>query len=147
MTPLPTHPDVETLTALANAIIPPDHRDAGAASVAAGPRLAERMPLGPHSGMYSEGLQIARELAAQVFGRPIVDLSPTDLHELMRRLAERAPAFFRQLRLDTAALYLSDPGVWERIGFPGPSIDAGGYPDFDQPQEQISPPSPAPRRP
>jgi hypothetical protein len=29
---------------------------------------------------------------------------------------------------------MSDPGVWQRIGFPGPSTEAGGYPDFDQPQ-------------
>jgi len=33
-----------------------------------------------------------------------------------------------------SAMYLSDPAVWERIGFPGPSTAAGGYPDFDQPQ-------------
>jgi len=45
-----------------------------------------------------------------------------------------APGFFKQLRMDVAALYLGDPGVWRRIGFPGPSTDTGGYPDFDQPQ-------------
>ena len=44
------------------------------------------------------------------------------------------PGFFKQLRMDTCALYLSDPGVWARIGFPGPSSAQGGYPDFDQPQ-------------
>jgi hypothetical protein len=32
------------------------------------------------------------------------------------------------------ALYLSDAGVWQRIGFPGPSSASGGHPDYDQPQ-------------
>jgi hypothetical protein len=36
--------------------------------------------------------------------------------------------------MDVCALYLSDPAVWQRIGFPGPSADSGGHPDFDQPQ-------------
>ena len=39
----------------------------------------------------------------------------------------------KQLRMDVCALYLTDPGVWGRIGFPGPSVERGGYPDFDQP--------------
>ena len=30
--------------------------------------------------------------------------------------------------------YPSVAGVWQRIGFPGPSSQSGGYPDFDQPQ-------------
>jgi hypothetical protein len=29
------------------------------------------------------------------------------------------------------------PDTWLRIGFPGPSFEAGGYRDFDQPQEFI----------
>jgi hypothetical protein len=29
--------------------------------------------------------------------------------------------------------YLSDPAVWLRIGFPCPSSENGGHPDFDQP--------------
>jgi hypothetical protein len=133
--PMPSSSDVEALTALANAIVPPDHRDAGAGSVDAGPRLAERMHGGTHTRLYEDGLRIARELSAELFARPLIELDPTDLHDLMQRLTERAPAFFRQLRLDTTTLYLSDPGVWQRIGFPGPSIESGGYPDFDQPQE------------
>ena len=35
--------DIATLAALANGIIPADERDAGAASVHAGPGIAERM--------------------------------------------------------------------------------------------------------
>jgi hypothetical protein len=51
-------------------------------------------------------------------------------------VAATDPAFFRQLRLDTTTLYLSDPAVWTRIGFPGPSIETGGHADFDRPQSK-----------
>jgi hypothetical protein len=134
MTSPSADPDVDTLTTLASAIVPPDHRDAGAAAVDAGPRLAERIRRGIQAALYAHGLRTTRELSAQVFERPVTDLSATELHELMQRVAAAAPAFFKQLRLDTTALYLSDPGVWARIGFPGPSIETGGHPDFDQPQ-------------
>ena len=133
MTPFPTS-DVDALTALANAIIPPDERDAGAAAVDAGPRLAERMRDGPQAALYEQGLRTARELCAAVFGRPVTALTPSELHELTQQVAATDPAFFRQLRLDTTTLYLSDPAVWARIGFPGPSIETGGHPDFDRPQ-------------
>ena len=71
---------------------------------------------------------------------------PSDLQEtyeigrggdLMARLRDESPDFFRQLRSDVCLIYLSDPGVWQRIGFPGESVETGGYPDFDQPQHRI----------
>ena len=39
---------------------------------------------------------------------------------------DASPAFFKQLRMDVCALYLSEPAVWRRIGFPGPSTRSGG---------------------
>lgn len=126
--------DVADLAALANGIIPADARDAGAAAVHAGPGIAERMRRSPHGAVYLDGLKTARELAQAMFSRPVHELDATDLHELLGTLAVRSPAFFRQIRADVCALYLSDAGVWQRIGFPGPSTDTGGYPDFDQPQ-------------
>ena len=54
--------------------------------------------------------------------------------ELLDAIRDQSPGFFRLLRADVCALYLSDAGVWHRIGFPGPSSASGGYPDFDQPQ-------------
>jgi len=48
-------------------------------------------------------------------------LMPVQIHELIATLRDALPAFFKQLRLDVSALYLSDPGIWQRIGFPGPS--------------------------
>jgi hypothetical protein len=126
--------DLDGLTLLANGIIPADERDAGAAAVNAGPRLAERLRAGINAALYADGLRRARELAPEMFGRALTELTPADLHTLLERLRADAPGFFKQLRMDVAALYLSDPGVWRRIGFPGPAIDTGGYPDFDRPQ-------------
>jgi hypothetical protein len=142
--------DVDVLTSLANAIIPPDARDAGAAAVDAGPRLLERMRGSPLAALYAQGLGTARELCGRQFGRPITALTPAELHELTQQIAAIDPAFFKQLRLDTTTLYLSAPAVWMRIGFPGPSIETGGYPDFDQPQSSVArtqEPASAPRDP
>jgi hypothetical protein len=131
MSPLPS----DVLGLLAGAIIPADERDDGAAAVNAGPRLAERMTGGPHARLYAEGLETTEALAQDLFGRPMGELMAAELADLVNRVRESAPAFFKQLRLDVCALYLSDPDVWRRIGFPGPSIETGGYPDFDQPQD------------
>ena len=122
------------LAALADGVIPPDARDGGAASVDAGARLAGRMDLGVNQALYAQGLKAAQALAQQKFQRTVSELTPPEIHELLDVLREEAPAFFKQLRADVSALYLSDAAVWRRIGFPGPSIASGGYPDFDQPQ-------------
>jgi hypothetical protein len=126
--------DIATLAALANGIIPADERDAGAASVHAGPGIAERMRRSPYAAIYVEGLKAAHELAQARFGKMAHQLVPEQVHELLAALRDESSAFFRQLRADVCALYLSDAAVWQRIGFPGPSTDLGGYSDFDQPQ-------------
>jgi hypothetical protein len=125
--------DAETLAVLANGIVPADDRDRGAAEVNAGPRLAEKLTAGPFTAVYCAGLVAAVNLATEEFGRPVVELDPNQVHELLSLLRDCQPAFFKQLRMDVCALYLSDAAVWARIGFPGPSTAQGGYPDFDQP--------------
>jgi hypothetical protein len=122
------------LAALANGIIPADARDGGAASVDAGARLAGRMDLGVNQALYVQGIATARAAAQRKFGRGVSELSAQEIDELLDVLRDEAPTFFKQLRMDVSALYLSDPAVWQRIGFPGPSIASGGYADFDQPQ-------------
>ncbi|MEW6305961.1 MAG: aldehyde dehydrogenase family protein [Verrucomicrobiota bacterium] len=126
--------DVAALSALANGIIPPDETDAGAGAVHAGATLAEKARRGPACELYAEGLTTAAALARQTYGRSIGELTASQIHDLLGVLQETQPDFFRQLRADVSAIYLSDAGVWQRIGFPGPSTDTGGYPDFDQPQ-------------
>jgi hypothetical protein len=111
--------------------------------VDAGPRLADRLRTGAgiNAPLYADGLRRARELAWEMFGRGSTPagltpaaLTPADVHALLERLRTEAPGFFKQLRMDVNALYLSDAAVLRRIGFPGPAIEAGGYPDFDQSQ-------------
>ena len=126
--------DIATLSALANGIIPADGRDAGAASVHAGPGIAERMRRSPYGQIYVDGLKAAQQAAQSAYGTAVPELNVAQMQGLLETLRAHSPAFFRQLRADVCALYLSDAGVWQRIGFPGPSSELGGYPDFDQPQ-------------
>src|SRR2546421_6624827 len=127
---------IATLIALANGIIPPDKTDDGAAAVNAGERLAQRIQSGVNANLYLRGLEIATALAKETYARDVHELNPQEIHQLIAGVREKIPAFFKQLRMDVCALYLSDPEVWQRIGFPGPSTASGGYPDFDQPQTQ-----------
>jgi aldehyde dehydrogenase (NAD+) len=124
----------QVLAALANGILPPDTRDAGAGAVNAGARLAGKMDLGVNQVLYVEGIETARRIASERFQRPITELSSQEIEELLAALLEQSLPFFKQLRMDVSALYLSEPATWERIGFPGPSIASGGYADFDQSQ-------------
>jgi aldehyde dehydrogenase (NAD+)/phenylacetaldehyde dehydrogenase len=122
------------LDRLATAIIPADHRDAGATLVNAGAQIATRIFNGINADLYREGLERAEVISLKRFGRPIEELQLAEVHDLIGILQEIENPFFRQLRADVCAMYLSDPGVWQRIGFPGPSVMSGGYADFDQPQ-------------
>jgi restriction endonuclease Mrr len=126
--------DIGALAALADGIIPADARDAGAGLVLAGPSIAERMRRSPSAQVYVEGLRAARDFARERFGQDVRELNASQMRELLAALRDQSPTFFRQLRADVCALYLRDPGVWQRIGFPGPSAQSGGYVDFDQPQ-------------
>jgi acyl-CoA reductase-like NAD-dependent aldehyde dehydrogenase len=125
---------IAALDALARGIIPPDDTDAGAAMVFAGLVAADRFRQGSNAEIYAEGLRAAAALAKERFNRTVGELSSTEIHSLLGLLHDHAPMFFKQLRMDVNAAYLSDAGVWQRIGFPGPSIETGGYPDCDQPQ-------------
>jgi hypothetical protein len=125
---------IAALAALANGIIPSDAIDDGAASVDAATRLAAKIEAGMNSGVYINGLDRAARLSAERFIKPVAELAVDDVEALVREIKATDPAFYKQLRLDVSAMYLSDPAVWTRIGFPGPSTATGGYPDFDQEQ-------------
>jgi hypothetical protein len=127
---------LSTLAMLAAGIIPPDEKDAGAGGIGAGSRLAERIRNGINTVVYLQGLEIAKAIAMDTHARDVAELSPSEIHELLATVRDKLPGFFKQLRMDVSALYLSDPAVWQRIGFPGPSTASGGYSDFDQPQTQ-----------
>lgn len=125
---------VQTLTALANGILPADDRDNGAAEVQAGSQLAAAVEQGKNAAIYLQGIQMAESCAREKFQLFPGDLDPDQMVEVLMELKSCTPGFYKQLRTDVSTLYLSDAAVWDRIGFPGPSADFGGYPDFDQPQ-------------
>ena len=127
---------VRALAALAQGIIPADDLDAGAAAVGAAQCLAQRVDAGVHANAYFDGLRRSEAMARQRFSATVESLTPGQVHELIGALRAEAPGFFKQHRTDVCALYLSDPLVLERIGFPGPSTETGGYPDFDQAQRR-----------
>lgn len=122
------------LKVLTNGIVPADERDGGAESVGAAAQIARRIEQGINRAVYLDGLTVAQRIAEERFKGAMEALTPEQAHELVGALREQAPGFYKQLRMDVSAIYLSNPAVWARIGFPGPSIEKGGYPDFDQPQ-------------
>ncbi len=125
-----TAEQVKILEKLANGIIPADEMDGGAAAVNAGMRIADRVDKGMNAKIYLQGLEF-------VAGKNVLRMNAEQIHELLGMLREKAPGFFKQLRMDVSALYLSDEGVWERIGFPGASSESGGHSDFDRQQVVI----------
>jgi hypothetical protein len=127
---------IAALTALANGIIPASKTDAGARAVNAGSRLAAMIEAGTNAALYLSGLETAFLISGEMHRRPVSELQSAEIHQLLGAIRERLPGFFKQLRMDVSALYLSDPAVWQRIGFPGPSTASGGYTDFDQPQTE-----------
>ena len=123
------------LKVLTNGIIPADERDGGAESVAAAAQIAQRIEQGVNRDIYVNGLAVAMRVSQEKFTDAIEALTAEQAHELIATVREQAPGFYKQLRMDVSAIYLSNPAVWARIGFPGPAIEKGGYPDFDQPQK------------
>lgn len=131
--------DIGILNAIARAIVPADERDGGATGVHAGLFLAEKARRGPNSQLYHHGLQLLRTLASQRFTKPVTALADAEITSLLEALHDSDLAFYKVLRMDTSSAYLSDPGVWQRIGFPGASALSGGYKDFSQPQLKANP--------
>jgi hypothetical protein len=125
-----TMEQVRILEKLANGIIPADEMDEGAESVNAGMRIADRVDKGINAKVYLAGMEILQ-------GKNVLAMNDEQIHELLAVIREKVPGFFKQLRMDVSAFYLSDDRVWERIGFPGASSETGGYRDFDREQKDI----------
>ena len=129
---------IATLSALANGIIPADTRDSGAAAVHAGPGIAGRIRYNPYADVYLDGLRDAERFAREMFDRETTELEASQMDQLIAKLRDESQQFFRLIRSDVCAMYLSDRGVWQRMGFPGESTEEGGHPDFDQDQSTRS---------
>jgi hypothetical protein len=128
---------VAALGRLASGIIPADKLDGGASAVGAGARLAEKVRSGVNAALYVRGIGTAQSLALDRYGTDVKRLDEQQVYELLEVVRGEMPAFFKQLRMDVSAIYLSDPGVWGGIGFPGASASTGGYADFDRRQTVV----------
>jgi hypothetical protein len=127
---------ITTLQSLASAIIPADSRGAGVAQFNPGAHLGGKLQGNPFASGLLQGLNFATKQSLEMFGLPVGELPSESLDKLLGILRDQSPGFFKFLRMETSALYLSQAATWQRIGFPGPSIEQGGYPDFDQIQGQ-----------
>ncbi len=139
---------VQTLEALASTMIPADDLDAGVQNLGF-VSLAEMRSRyeGGREELYATALRAVDKMAHSMFGKHhFVDLAPaerTALLDAVRLDQARAEdwdqitpsSFFSALWEDAVFLYCTHPDTWRRIGFPGPSFDTGGHPDFAQPQE------------
>src|SRR5687767_8922661 len=88
------------LDLLANAIIPADKRDAGAATVNAGAQIATRIFNGINSDLYRDGLTRAEQIAREQFQRTIAELDLAQARDVVEILRETENPFFKQLRMD-----------------------------------------------
>jgi ribosome-associated toxin RatA of RatAB toxin-antitoxin module len=140
----------QTLEALAASMLPADDLDGGAeglgfVSVA---EMRARYESG-RAELYRTALAAVDRMAQGMYHKPdFVSLSAeerTGLLDAVRRDqahgegevwgAVSPSSFFDALWEDVVFLYCTHPDTWQRIGFPGPSFDSGGHPDFTQPQE------------
>jgi ribosome-associated toxin RatA of RatAB toxin-antitoxin module len=140
----------QTLEALAVTLLPADSldegvRDMGFAGVV---EMRSRYEVG-RTQLYTAALEAVDQMAETMFSQPgFADLTFSERTMLLEAVRQdringelwgqvKPSAFFDALWEDVVFLYCTHPDTWLRIGFPGPSFEAGGYRDFDQPQEFI----------
>lgn len=139
---------LQTLEALASTMIPPDDFDAGVQDMGfvSVVEMRARYEAG-REALYVTALKAVDQMARTKFNKSgFVDLAPTERTVLLEAVRQnrangadwagiKPSSFFSALWEDVVFLYCTHPDTWQRIGFPGPSFDMGGYRDFDQPQQ------------
>jgi hypothetical protein len=96
--------------------------------------------------IYDVGLKGINQISDELFGKEFLDLSEEERRRALNSLfsenplgnvwteRESAQSFYINLRQDACFVYCTDEELWNRIGFPGPAFEKGGYPDFSEPQ-------------
>ncbi|MFN8454481.1 MAG: gluconate 2-dehydrogenase subunit 3 family protein [Anaerolineae bacterium] len=142
---------LQTLESLAAVIIPADDFDEGVQGLgfASVVEMRARYEAGK-AELYATALEAVDRTAQHMFGQPgFVDLDAAQRVALLEAVRQNRvngevwgtvnpSAFFSALWEDTVFLYCTHPDTWQRIGFPGPSFEQGGYGDFDQPQKPMT---------
>lgn len=139
--PALTPDELELVRAVVRLILPPGE-EPGAEELNVAEVIAARVRYTPGLiKLYRDGLEGLNRTSELMYGgRPFLSLSESEqLHVLSAVEQGTAPAsaspslspqaFFATIRRDAVFVYTTDPKVWESIGFPGPSIGKGGYPD------------------
>jgi ribosome-associated toxin RatA of RatAB toxin-antitoxin module len=140
--------NVETLEALASTMMPADEFDAGVQDLGfiSLAEMRSRYEAGRET-LYATALDAVDKMAQAMFDKPyFVDLTPADRAALLDAVRQgrvngevwghvEPSTFFGALWEDVIFLYCTHPDTWRRIGFPGPSFDTGGYPDYSKPQD------------
>jgi hypothetical protein len=142
-----TDQHVAIIDAAAEAIIPADDFDAGVAPLGPGQVIATRVRYQAQAAqLYVRGLAALEQSVTIMFpGRRFGDLSLAERGRVLTAMRNGAAPgaawrevssqdFYRALRGDICFVYTTDPEVCRRLGFPGPSTTAGGYPDHHRPQ-------------
>ncbi len=139
---------LQTLEALASTMLPPDNFDAGAQDMGfiSVVEMRARYEVGK-AELYETALQAVDRMAQIMFSKSgFVELTSDQRKTLLDAIRQnrvngelwgpvKPSSFFTALWEDVVFLYCTHPDTWQRIGFPGPSFDKGGYPDFDQIQQ------------
>jgi ribosome-associated toxin RatA of RatAB toxin-antitoxin module len=138
---------ISTLDALAGTMIPPDDFDNGAQGLgfAEVAEVRARYESG-RAAIYLAGLRAVDYISKEMYGKDnFVNLDLEQRTKLMEMVRDgkvnKKPwgkigpgDFFGALWEDVLFLYSTHPDTWQRLGWPGPSFDTGGYKDFDQAQ-------------
>lgn len=143
-----TDNQIATLAAAAEAIIPGDEFDGGVAALSPGHAIATRVRYQEHiASLYLKGLKGLDDSVAIMFwgGRKFADLRLVERRRVLQAIRRGAApgagwrevssqSFYNTFRADVCFVYMTDPEVCQRIGFPGESTARGGYPDYAQRQ-------------
>jgi ribosome-associated toxin RatA of RatAB toxin-antitoxin module len=137
---------IATLDSLAGTMIPPDDFDQGAQGMgfAEVAEVRARYETG-RAEIYLTGIRVVDDIAKEMYGNDFTSLDLDQRTKLMTMVHDgkfnqkswgsiSSGDFFGALLEDILFLYCTHPDTWQRLGWPGPSFDKGGYVDFDQAQ-------------
>jgi len=136
------------LDLLAEMIIPEDDFDSGLKGVGFSSIMEMRNMYQPWiGGLYTQGLGYIQAKSLELHNKKFIELGEEQQETILNMLEEVENSkgihiddaypsdFYTTLRNDACFVYCTDEEVWERIGFPGPSFNNGGYPDYANTQE------------
>jgi hypothetical protein len=137
----------DALERLAGSLIPRDEADEGIRGAGFAGIIELRNMYQPLTAeLYRVGLAGCQETCHALFGKPLPEATEEEVGAVLAAIADGTAAgaswtgvcspqeFFSSLRADACFVYCTSEDVWNRIGFPGPSFDQGGYLDYGDPQ-------------